>query len=588
MSDFIYSSVSVPQGKLSECIRSIYHKEAPAIYEYHGEWGSLAASQNIYTPFQPYETEFFIAVVIGGPVLCYQNNRFLTEAPSVKGTQSVLERFLAGQMQWSDDLSGPFVVLIIDKFKRKIMCTTDMMLFLPVYCFNQKGKVVLGTHIDAVAKAANREGDFDHISLADFILHDIVTFPYTAYTNTLQLLPATEHIFEKVEEKEFVYSSKTYWVPVEGNPYESIDQAGLAVRESLCKYVDQVTSGMSHVAHFISAGEDSRAVAGLLPQSLQRDAFIAIDGKNREWNIARKVAEAYDAKLHTAFRSPNFYLDILPEASDLIGCGHQYHHAHVLAFEDEFDLSRYSAIFGGFLSDRLLKGLYANTVRGKSRFPFLPDIPLPHTNICDNVYSILFNEGILEQITQRRREHFEKVRAIRPGSTHEWFTLWTGMAPGAPNVYVNRRKFRSYEPFMANGVVKISAAVPLRWKLNKRLFNKAVCPFLQQSKWIMHPKGYLPYYPWWCGMPSISFLWLARKIGSRMGFIKGNQGPWGDWKRLLDTQEWHSMKEVYLQDNLHKMRDVFKQEVDNFDLLKLKFMQEINLIQVLYCINKYK
>jgi hypothetical protein len=114
MSDFIYSSVSVPCGRCSDYIKAIYHSNAPAVKEFHGEWGSLAVSENIYNPFQPYETDSWIAVVIGGPILCYRDNKFLAKPPCRDGTRSVLERFLAGEMNWSDDLSGPFVVLFID------------------------------------------------------------------------------------------------------------------------------------------------------------------------------------------------------------------------------------------------------------------------------------------------------------------------------------------------------------------------------------------------------------------------------------------------------------------------------------------
>jgi len=67
------------------------------------------------------------------------------------------------------------------------------------------------------------------------------------------------------------------------------------------------------------------------------------------------------------------------------------------------------------------------------------------------------------------------------------------MRATVPNIYVNRRLF-SYEPFLGNGVVRISSAVPVGWKLNRKLFNRAMRPFLKQSRFIVHGDGWFPYY----------------------------------------------------------------------------------------------
>jgi asparagine synthetase B (glutamine-hydrolysing) len=462
------------------------------------------------------------------------------------------------------------------------------MLFLPVYYYESDGGFVIGTHVDSAAKASGRERCFDTVSLADFILHHIVTFPFTAYLDIKQLAPASNHVFTASNRNttDAMHTSEAYWIPREISTFKNIDEAAIALRESLAKYTEEVTSGMNRVAHFISAGEDSRAVAGLLPQSLERHAYITVDSKNREWSIAKKVAEAYGANFHTAFRSPNFYLDILSEAADMIGCGHQYAHAHTLAFTEDQSLAEYNAVFGGFLADRLIKGLYARKARWASRFPFLPEIALSDIARNDKLRAEPFGNKICEQILSRRKDLFTKVKNFRPSSAFEWFTLWTGMAPGAPNVYVNRRKFRSYEPFMSNKVVKISAEVPVTWKLNKRLFNKALQPYLKKSKWILHPKGYYPYFPWYRSVPLIFTLWLMRQMGERMGLIKGNQGPWADWRRLNRSKEWKSTEQRLVSEYSPLFNDLFGINLNSIEEYGMAMMQKVNLLQVLYQIGK--
>src|SRR5690606_14777099 len=178
------------------------------------------------------------------------------------------------------------------------------------------GEIYLGTHVDALANAAGEQNSFDQTSLADFVLNDVVTFPYTAYENLRQLVPSSEIVFSAESSAPKVTS---YWIPKEDNPYKTVQEAAEALRQGISGYVDRVTGNMTKVAQFISAGEDSRSLSGMLPERLQRDAFVFLDSMNREGRIAKRVAEIYGAKFHVGYRSATHYLEILPEASKLVG-----------------------------------------------------------------------------------------------------------------------------------------------------------------------------------------------------------------------------------------------------------------------------
>jgi len=538
MSDFIFSSIEQPYGKLTKYIQSIYHSDPPEVQEFHGTWGSLGVSRSLYNGFQPLETEEHIFVVIGGPVLYFRDNRFLTESDPVAGTKAVYERWLNGQMIWDEDLSGPFAVFVVDKFANQIIYVTDMMLFIPIYRYREDNKLFLGTHIDTLAKTAGRTDELDTASLADFVLNGAVTYPYTVYKDMYLALPASITI----ETADRVLTTETYWVPGEINPYKSINDAATALREGLKKHVDRITENMKEVAQFLSGGEDSRTLLGLIPSDLKRDVFIFLDSMNREGKIAQKAARAYGANFHVEFRSPTHYLEILEEASDLVGSGHEYQHAHSLRFHKTCGLTEYFGVFGGFFSDTLLKGLYTRKLRGSNRFPFLPEVFIRGETRTKPMTCPLFGRSILAEIDERRLAHMERVRKIRPETSHEWFVVWPStMEPPIPNIYSNRRLFRSYEVFLCNDLVKIGAAVPTTWKLNRRLFNKAMRPYLEPSKWLFHGEGWLPYFPWWFNVPVRFCVWSWRQFTKRTGITKetGNQGPWFDWNNIINSDKWN-------------------------------------------------
>ena len=584
MSDFIYSSKIKPQGELTRHIQSIYHNDPPEVFEYHGAWGSLGVSRNLYNGFQPLETREHIFVIIGGPVLCFRDNMFLTGRDPVAGTKSIYERWLDKKIQWDEDLSGPFVVLVLDKERMQINCVTDLMMFIPVYKYPQNGQLMLATHVDALARAAGEGQRVDYVSVVDFILNDVVTYPYTTYTRIRQLHPASTHDFtaQAGNREVQVQEPKIYWLPREENPYSNINEAARDLRHGLTDYINRITEGMDHVAQFLSAGEDSRSVAGMLPQRLKRDAFIFLDSMNREGHIARKVAHAYSANFFPQFRNQTHYLDILPEATDLIGNGHQYLHAHSLWFHKTCELNHYSGVFGGYLADSLLKACYTNKI--PKRIPFLPQCFIPGQSRTKLLANAFFKTDILRKIDLRRRSHFNNLLKYRKKTVHEWFVLWPAtMRVAIPNLYSNRRLFRSYELFMCKEAVKVSSSVPTSWKLNRRLFYKAFQSYLKPSKWIIHAKGYLPYFPWWVNSPLQSIIWTSQQICYRTGITKTNQGSWADYKRLMRSSEW-----IKAVENCSSGFDMLRRVTSNDDLdqlfngNKLRSIQKLNMLQTCY------
>jgi asparagine synthetase B (glutamine-hydrolysing) len=586
MSDYIYSSVTKKQGELSRYIKSIYHENPPVIFEFHGKWGSLAISQGHYRGFQPYETEQHIFIVIGGPVLYFSDNNFLIEDDSNTASRLIYQRWVNhDNMKWDEDLSGSFNLLLIDKKIKKITVLTDLMAFIPAYSYKTNNELFIGTHIDALASACEKSNDFDHVSLADFIINDVVTYPYTSYTDIFQLPPASIINFMSGSQK-----IKKYWQPNEVNNYKNIKEAAVDLREGVAGYVERITGKMTNVAQFISAGEDSRAISGILPINLEKDAYIFLDHMNREGIIAKKVADVYDARFIPVFRKKFHYIDILSEASDLVGSCHQYIHAHSLCFAQKSNLKNYSAVFGGYLSDTLLKLLYAKKRPRKGRFQFFPDLYVKKESYVETNKSILIRNNILNSVNDRRKIRFNEIYKLRPESAGEWFIIYPeSMQCTISSLYVNRRLFKSYEPFLCKEVVKISASVPNSWKLNRKLFHFAMKPYLKQSKWILHADGRLPYYNYMFNLPIQFLVFIIREFAKKFGFFKGNQGPWSDWLETINDTKWEIFVKKSIENANIENAKFLKKDIDIYKIImsnSLSIRNKINVMQVLYLINK--
>src|SRR5699024_9257134 len=203
-------------------------------------------------------------------------------------------------------------------------------------------------------------------------------------------------------------------------------------------------------------GEDSRTLSSLL-KNLERDAYIYLDSMNREGKIARKIASKYMANFHVSTRNKFHYLNILPSCSDLVGSGSEYRHAHTYGFHKE--LKSYDAVFGGLLADALLKGSHIAKKRISKRLPFLPDKKDINFSINKSLTGNIFPARLLKELASRRERHLEYISEFREKSVDEWFELWpSSMNRNIPNIHANRRLFKSYEPFLSNQIVKISAS----------------------------------------------------------------------------------------------------------------------------------
>lgn len=594
MSDFLFSTQPLSTGDFTASLSRIYLNSSyeVACHEFHGRWGSLAVTESRYHGFQPVETENHICVVIGGPVLYFQDNDFIAKGDPQAGTHAILNHWLAGKVDWSEDLSGPFIILLIDKKKMQVQCITDMMMFIPLYQHSNNGSVFLGTHTDALARVCGEKEGFDEASMVDFILHHLVTYPFTIYQNIHQCQPGSIHYWSDNGNGTGILSKvECYWQPLEFNPYGTLDEAAKYLRQGVQGYIDRVTGSLNHTAQFISAGEDSRVVAGMLPQRLERDAYIFLDNMNREGRIAKQVAKVYGARFRPDYRSQTHYLEILPEASNLVGSGHQYHHAHALGFDRMHNLNAYRAVFGGYVADALLKSLLVKKPRWNKKLPFLPQISTKGETRTKRVSSSLFSSEVLREITRRRREHFSELETIRPNSAHEWFELWPITLNAAlPNLHSNRRLFASYEVFMAKESVKVAASVPAAWKLNRRLFNRAFKPALKKTQFVFHGDGRLPYYPWWVNSPLQFSAWLKKKlskIAQSAGLEQKNQGPWADWRNIVNSPSWEEEIARYKDKQLPaELSDAL--EAGALRGKELSISRKVNFLQVCYLSDSFK
>lgn len=519
MSDFLFSTAPRAAGELRRALERYVGHVSVSVDERHGPWGSLAVARGPHDPPEVLvEDGGSISVLIGDPVV-----RIAPGPPGLSrfgGRRRAAHALLrpGPDTPWAERIDSGFAALSIDTARGGGTVVTDIGSFVPVFAARRDadGGWVAGTHLDAVARAAGRGADVDPVSAADLLVNLTCTWPHTLYAGVEQLAPATALRFDADGKPDG--EPRAYWRPVETNPFASVRDAAAAVREALVEQVGAICRDVPETALLLSGGEDARAVLGAVPRDVRVRAFVYADWENREVRVARAAAEAYGATLTFGERTPDHYADGLESVAAMIGSHNNFMDVHGWGFHQRLGLRDFPVVLGGLSSDSFLKATHASD-------PPAPDaFPLPPASII--------RPELLEQVVARRLAFRRWLAELRPATATEWEKLWPfTQRKHSANLHGNRRMFASQEPYHANAIVALAAAVPTEWKRHRRLFHAAMKPLFRRSWTVPHAGWRFPYFGAAANLPLTAGLRITRGVRALVtGQVRARQQPWPKWR----------------------------------------------------------
>lgn len=536
MSDFVLSTRTLPPGELSRALAAVFAPVGHRVEEYRGAWGTLAVTRAPHDIRPLVERDGWLSVLAGEPIIHGAGG---AHGPD-RGRDAAHALLARGDAAWDDAFDGPFAALALDTVHGGGRVVTDLFGWIPVFGAILPDGRVLGTHVDVVARAASVSDRLDPVSVTDWLAHATITHPHTLYAGVAELPPGSELGFAPDGR---LTEERAYWRPREQAVFGSPREASAALREALSASV-RVGIGESETAGLLlSGGEDSRAVLGAVPPGVRVRAFVYAEAENREIRSARRVADAYGAELVFGRRERDHYLGQFEVVSAMVGSQNEFIDAHGYGFHERLGMAQMPVVLGGFSSDALLKADNLSRADRRrieaGRAPRYAPVGVP--SVAE------LKPELLAAVAERRTAHRDGLASIRPNSADEWRWIFPfGMRRYAANLHGNRRLFRVHEPFMSNAVVKIAAAVPQRWKLDRALFLHAVRPFLKRAWWLPHSRNRFPYFGAGTNRVLRGPLGAARAAHA---FLRGehgaNQESWPLWEKLVREPEMRRLEARY-------------------------------------------
>jgi asparagine synthase (glutamine-hydrolysing) len=322
--------------------------------------------------------------------------------------KSISQRYSASGIAGLETLSGNFVIALFDRPARKLFLVTDRWGLLPAFRCDAGGRLLYGSHPDALADLAGESRNWDLTSFAEFILTGKLSAPFTYYqkikalpvasTTTLSLnlgAPVTGRRFPlspSEGERAGVRGPSWSWrsgaqsasngpgvLSLQPNPLvaeqtrtyfhfqsqpqppekteEVAEQFAAAFRQAVAKRTLPLL-GKSAIA--LSGGLDSRTVLCAAPDRQALLTFSCYDQENLEFRIARSVAQAAGVEFIPLKRPFDYYGDhaaLGVRISAGMGC---IASNHFLGFRPRLRELGIQNLLTGCYCDYLFKGLALN------------------------------------------------------------------------------------------------------------------------------------------------------------------------------------------------------------------------------------
>ncbi|MEM9374543.1 MAG: asparagine synthase-related protein, partial [Planctomycetota bacterium] len=341
----------------------------------------------------------------------------------------------------SETLSGMFAAFEFDETGIRVL--TDRMGFRPVYIGHDANGEVrsIGTHAECVAAASGTGDAIDEISIAELLVHNDITFPFTTRKTTCELPPASVTTFDVVSGN---LESTVLWEPVEPKHFPPASEMRARMREAMLEAGRDLTRGCERIGVLLSGGADSRAVLGAVlaavddPRHVTGLTYVTRD--NNETAVAARVAEMGRCRHVLVRRDEHYFPRMLRRGPALIG-SELRGNCHGLGIADNRLADRFDAVIGGQLSDTMLKDHFMDiTTRAKLRRTGLkhrirqaiPGLrrPLPvsppgHTTGRAQLEPVL-TEEMRTRVRARRAQRLAEVQRIRPTTGAVWHRFWPG------------------------------------------------------------------------------------------------------------------------------------------------------------------
>lgn len=435
---------------------------------------SRVGPENLWAPF---ESDLgVIIVVVGQTNLTESELEVANNLPGKGGLacKALFQRYIKRGTDGFSNVDGSCVIFIFEPAKEQIHLITDMSGAYPCFAWEpSSGAGVYSSHPDFLARSVGEDRNWDHISLAEFLITGRVSAPYSYYKSVRGLELGSVHSISLKTGQRYtrrLHDPANFAIAKNPDPDELARELAGAIHRATQR---AVSPRLGRTAVALSGGLDSRTILCCSPEGVL--VFCAIDEENTEFRIARRIAKSQGMELIPFKRHFDHYGTWAELAVQMTGGMGDIGSNHFLGFRQQLQEIGADNLVTGCYIDYLFKSLALDSIEfGILRREKLSDFSWEHY-----LTHFWFETDLSRAVRQRLEEQFPpalrsdksdlgrlRVSALR---TFPLFREGDNMQRIVPQKMISW-----HTPSLDRDVIDVYRQVPPVLRLNKYLFKRAV------------------------------------------------------------------------------------------------------------------
>ena len=406
----------------------------------------------------------------------------------------IINEYLDKGLQITNELNGTYLILIIDKKKQQNLLITDKMGFYPAFYFICSEFISITTNFDSITKVVSNI-NYDLDTMAEMLKFGYSVHPNTYFKEIKQLDPASIYAITK----NGIRKLKQYWelqpkFEFKQSKKELITDLSYAIKNAVKKRTQEF---LGSTGLFLSAGADSRSILSGAENRSKAISFTFFDVQNNEYNLAKRIAEAYNSQHIGLKRDPEYYgLGAKFAAKVISGLWNitDAHYTNFLLTLNKYNIDNY---LSGCFADFLFKGIAFNRKPVKL---FNKNLPFYELDSFKQEWYFHVSEFFSKYNNLAQKRNLSAYQDIDLNLNNE-LTQWkiekARLSPISREATFGSRQFLlrtlPWDPVLAdNDLLEMFQKIPPRWKINGVVWKKAVYQIASEVRNIVDNNNLAP------------------------------------------------------------------------------------------------
>lgn len=423
-------------------------------------------------------------MILGRPVIDIFNWEKFDKFENNFITKFLIKKYLDLEINdFCNQLNGAFSILIIDYKLNKILVITDKLGIYPIYTYGIENlySFQFSSNFKTLLENIENKINVDLVSIAEFLKKGFIYHPNTFYEE-IKTLDNGSYCVLDFNKKKII---KKKYFEITENPIDNFDYLVDELSKALIKSIKRRTlKYFGKKVVFLSGGSDSRMILANSADN-ETDAITLYNQENHEIKITKDIAKVLNVKHKLIKRENNYYLESFDSSIESNSGRSLPIDDHFLNLKNNKQIKNYDSILTGCYADWLFKGIALD--RKQLSFFFIGKLPLFKLKSFDyNFFSkrTLLKEKYEMMIKDREDRIFFNKTSHFCNESCRIFPLFQ------EETSATRMTLQQFFPwdsvFSDNDIIKIYQQIPIKYKINSQVYDKAVSLVLNEVKNIPH------------------------------------------------------------------------------------------------------